>query len=81
MDEIKLTHFTVEQLDYAIAMFTDCMDDLAHKMDLVQPFDGEYLKVELLETVTKEFAIAQLWRVQLENARKEVLDMDKVTDQ
>jgi hypothetical protein len=68
MNDIKLTDFGIAELQIAVGLFEDKMDDITRKQQIISCFDESDLKSELTEQYKKDFEIVQLWKVQLENA-------------
>ena len=74
----NLNEFTGEQLTAAIALFRERLDDLSGKLDMLTTFEDSELKTELMKICNDDFNTFQLWLVQLENAREEVVKSETV---
>jgi len=75
----NLNEFTGEQLTSLIAVCRERMEDLSGKLDMLTTFEDSELKTELMKICNDDFDTFQLWAVQLENAREEVIKKETVT--
>ena len=74
MFQTKLSDFTISQLNNYITLCEDAQGDWSRKREAVETKISEgSLKTELLKEYNQKYDDIQLLRVQLENARIEVL--------
>ena len=74
----NLNEFTGEQLTTAISLFRERMDELNSKIEILRTFEDGETKSELLQVCYGDFDTFQLWVVQMENAREEVVRRETV---
>lgn len=75
----NLNEFTGAQLTALISLCREKMDDLSGKMDIVSTFKESNTKTQLMQICIDDFDTFQLWAVQLENAREEVVKKEIIT--
>lgn len=74
----NLNEFTGEQLTTAISLFRERLEDLNGKIEMLRTFEDSDMKNELLQVCYGDFDTFQLWVVQMENAREEVVRRETV---
>jgi hypothetical protein len=77
---VSLNDFSREELEFAINVMTDVIDDLNRKIQQLSDFEDSELKTGLMYDMDKDFETALLWRVQLSNALDEVKNTEKITN-
>jgi hypothetical protein len=77
---VSLNDFSREELEFAINVMTDVIDDLNRKIQQLSDFEDSELKTRFMSETDKDFETALLWRVQLSNALDQVKNTEKIAN-
>lgn len=77
---VNLNEFSEDVLQYAIGIFIEAQDDCNRKISLIESWEEGSIKNSIYNELSFKLDSAILFRVQLENALKEVQAKEKVNN-
>jgi len=76
----KLNEFTTEQIDFLLYAIEAKIQDVNYGISAIDFWEDSSLKHEHENEMSKQLDAFILWKTQLLNAKKDIEEMNKVTD-